>query len=108
MSWEIVYSDQARQDLRSVYEYIAFSLFEKSTAVQLYKDITAEINALDMMPKRYPLYHDEPWHSLGVHYLSVKDYLIFYHVDDEKERVSIVRIGYGGQDIGRFLSETSV
>ena len=30
MSWEIVYSDQARQDLRSIYdEYIAFSLLER-------------------------------------------------------------------------------
>ena len=107
MSWRAVYSDQAKQDLRSIYEYIAFSLLEKGTASQLYKEIVTEINSLDMMPKRYPLYHDEPWHSLGVHYLSVKDYLIFYHVDDDNEVVSIVRIGYGGQEIGRFLSEAS-
>lgn len=52
MSWRVVYSDQAKQDLRSIYEYIAFTLLEKGTAAQLYKDITAEINTLDMMPKR--------------------------------------------------------
>ena len=107
MSWKVVYSDQAKQDLRSIYEYIAFSLLEKGTAAQLYKDVTAEINALDMMPKRYPLYHDDHWASLGIHYLPVKDYLIFYHVDDDNEVVSIVRLGYGGQEIGRFLSEAS-
>ena len=107
MSWSIVYSEQAKQDLRSIYEYIAFSLLEKGTASQLYREIVMEINSLDVMPKRYPLYLDEPWHSLGVHYLSVKDYLIFYLVNDEAETVSIVRIGYGGQDIGRFLAETS-
>ena len=107
MSWSIVYSDQAKQDLQSIYEYIAFSLREKGTASQLYKEIVTEINSLDMMPKRYPLYHDERWASLGIHYLSVKDYLIFYHVDDDNEVVSIVRVGYGGQEIGRFLSEAS-
>ena len=106
MSWKIEYADQAKQDLRSIYEYIAFTLLEKGTAADLYKEIVTEINSLDMMPKRYPLYHDEPWNSRGVHFLTVKDYLIFYLVNDEAETVSIVRIGYGGQDIGRFLVET--
>ena len=107
MSWKIEYADQAKRDLRSIYEYIAFILLEKGTAADLYKAIVTEINSLDMMPKRYPLYHDEPWTSCGVHFLTVKDYLIFYLVNDEAETVSIVRIGYGGQDIGRFLAETS-
>ena len=48
MSWRVVYSDQAKQDLRSIYEYIAFSLLEKETASQLYKEIATEINSLDI------------------------------------------------------------
>ena len=48
---------------------------------------------------------DEPWHSIGLRFFPIDNYLIFYRTDEEKEIVSIVRIMYGGRDISRQLSE---
>ena len=51
------------------------------------------------MPMRYRLYDDEPWHSQGVRFFPVNNYLVFYLPDETKTTVHIVRIIYGGRDI---------
>ncbi len=106
MSMKTVYTCTARQDLREIYEYIAHTLLAPDTARSLTDRIMAEIRALEKFPERNPLYRDEPWHSQGVRFLPVKNYLVFYTVQNETETVSIARIMYGGRDISRQLEET--
>ena len=69
--------------------------------------IMKEIRVLDEMPLRFRLYEEEPWHSEGLRFFSVDNYLVFYLPDETKNTVSIVRIMYGGRDIRRQLSETA-
>ena len=92
MSMKIVYTLTARQDLREIYEYIAFTLLVPETARSLTGKIMADIRSLEAFPERNPLYKDEPWHSQGVRFLPVKNYLVFYTVNNEAETVSIARI----------------
>ena len=106
MSMNIVYTHTARQDLREIYEYIAFSLLASDTARSLTDRIMAEIRTLETFPERNPLYRDEPWYSQGVRVLPVKSYLVFYTVNNDAETVSVARILYGGRDISRQLEET--
>ncbi|QWT53291.1 type II toxin-antitoxin system RelE/ParE family toxin [Eubacterium sp. MSJ-33] len=105
MSFRIQFTSGARQDLRDIFEYIAFELLVPDTAKAQTKRIIDEIRTLDVFPMRYPLYEDEPWHSIGLRFFPIDNYLIFYRTDEEKEIVSIVRIMYGGRDISRQLSE---
>jgi toxin ParE1/3/4 len=105
MSMKIVYTHTARQDLREIYEYIAFTLLVPETARSLTGKIMADIRSLETFPERNPLYKDEPWHSQGVRFLPVKNYLVFYTVNNETETVSIARILYGGRDISKQLEE---
>ena len=106
MSMKIVYTRAARQDLREIYEYIAFTLLVPETARSLTDKIMAEIRSLEEFPERNPLYKDEPWYSQGVRFLPVKNYLVFYTVKSETGEVFIVRIMYSGRDISRQLDET--
>ena len=106
MSMKIVYTHTARQDLRDIYEYIAYTLLVPDTARSLTDRIMADIRSLEKFPERNPLYKDEPWYSQGVRFLPVKNYLVFYTVKNETETVSIARIMYGGRDIGKQLEET--
>lgn len=105
MSFRIQFTSGARQDLRDIFEYIAFELLVPDIAKAQTKRIIDEIRTLDVFPMRYPLYEDEPWHSIGLRFFPIDNYLIFYRTDEEKEIVSIVRIMYGGRDISRQLSE---
>ena len=66
-----------------------------------------EVRSLESLPERNPLYQDEPWHSQGVRFLRVKNYLVFYTVNPDADTVSVARIMYGGRNISRQLEETS-
>ena len=103
----IVYTKTARRDLREIYEYIAYSLLVPKTAQSITDLIMAKIRSLEKFPERNPLYKDEPWHSHGVRFMTVKNYLVFYTVQPESGTVSIARIIYGGRDINRQLEDTS-
>ena len=108
MSSEVIYSARARQDLRNIYEYISYDLLVPETATRQTRWIMKEIRLLDEMPMRHRLYDDEPWHSQGVRFFPVDNYLVFYLPDETKNTVYIVRIIYSGRDIKKQLSETTL
>ncbi len=108
MSFEVHYTVKARQDLRNIYEYIAYDLLVPETAARQAQRTMKEIEALNEMPMRYRLYDDEPWHRQEVRFFPVDNYLVFYLPDKAKHTVYIVRIIYGGRDIRKQLEETAI
>ena len=106
MSWNIVYSEQARLDLRRIYENISNELCVPDTAANQARRIMQRIRSLDDMPLRHHLYEEEPWHSMGIRFFPVDNYLVFYLPNETEEIVNIVRIMYGGRDIRKQLSNT--
>lgn len=101
----VIYTRRAQQDLKDIYEYISYSLLVPNTAQNIYRKIMQTANSLKDMPERFPLYKEEPWHSQGVHFVTVKKYLLLYTINSDKNEVYIVRVVYGGMDIDR-QSET--
>ena len=89
MKMKIVYTLQAQQDLKNIYEYIAYSLLVPDTARNMSRQIMQSVRSLETMPERNPLYKEEPWHSQGVRFIPVKNYLLFYTVNNETHTVSI-------------------
>lgn len=58
--YSIVYSPEAKNDLGSIYSYIAFDLKVPDTAEGQINRIRKEIRALDFMPLRYASVDWEP------------------------------------------------
>ncbi|MGD9475478.1 MAG: type II toxin-antitoxin system RelE/ParE family toxin [Eubacteriaceae bacterium] len=106
MIWGVVYSAQARQDLRNIYQYIAHELCVPETASTQTRRIMQKIRSLDELPLRFPICEIEPWHERGLRFVSIDKYLVFYLPVEADKIVNIVRIMYGGRDIRRQLSET--
>ena len=104
---KIVYTFKARQDLRDIYEYIAYTLLAPGAARNTSDRIMAAVRSLESMPERNPLYKEEPWHSQGVRFVPVRNYLVFYTVNEKTDTVSVARIMYGARDISRQLEETT-
>ena len=104
---KVVYTFMARQDLCNIYEYIALTLLAPDAARNTTDRIMATVRTLESMPERNPLYKEEPWHSRGVRFVPVRNYLVFYTVNKETDTVSVVRIMYGARDISRQLEETT-
>jgi len=105
-SWSVVYTGQAEQDLRDIYEYIAFSLLKPDTGKNQLRRIMAAVAGLSKMPLRHRLYDKEPWHSKGLRVLQVDNYLTFYLPVETRNTVVVIRIMYGGRNIETQLQQT--
>ena len=104
MIFNVEISQQADSDLRGIYEYIAFELQAPENASGQLDRLEKHILSLEQMPERFRRYEKEPWHSLGMRFISVDHYIIFYIPDMEKQVVSITRVMYAGRDIDTQLA----
>ena len=102
---KIVYTYRASQDLRDIYEYIAYTLLSPEVARGMAERIMDAIRSLASLPERNPLYREEPWHSQGVRLIPVGNYLVFYAVNTKSGAVTILRVLYAGRDISRQLED---
>jgi len=101
--YTVYYSPVAKDDLKSVYSYIAYTLLEKKTAADQTNRIRQEIRSLHVVPERYQLVDWEPWHQMRIRQIPVDHYIVYYRVDHKAQRVEIVRIFYGGQDVESII-----
>ena len=103
--FKVIYSPEAKDDLRSIASYILFELKAPLAAQNITSRIRNEIRSLEEMPERYPIVEWEPWASLRMHKVPVGKYLVFYTVDTDSSVVSVIRIFYGGRNIESLIQE---
>lgn len=95
---------QAEEQLREIVDYIRFTLQAPNTASKMLDTLAEEIYSLDQFPYRAPLTEEEPWHSQGVHRISVKNFLVYFWVDEAQKNVQVTGIIYGRRDQRHQLS----
>ena len=105
MSYRVVYTSMALDDLRAIYSYIAWTLRASDTAKKQVGRIRQEIRGLDEMPLRCPVVQLPDWDGPPIRRLLVDRYAVFYEVCQEAQRVTVDRIVYTGRDL-RDLSMT--
>lgn len=103
MTYEVIVTKEAEDDLRAIYEYIAFQLFAPDTAKGQINRLEKRIFGLEKLPERFRVYEKDPWRSRGVRVTPVDKYLIFYIPDKEKAIVTIIRILCSGMDVDKQL-----
>ena len=72
-------------------DYIEFVLKNPQAADHLLDTAEKQINALSLFPKKHPLAEDRILASWGVRFTQVNNYLAFYIVSDEDQRVTVIR-----------------
>ena len=104
-SWQVQIAKHAEDDLRCIYEYIAFDKLEPGIAKNLVLRIQKRINKLSNSPQSFALYQKEPWKSRGLRRVNSGNYAIFYIPNEEVRIVTVIRIMYGGRDIETILDD---
>jgi toxin ParE1/3/4 len=105
MIFGIEISAQADNDLRNIYEYIAYELQSPENAKCQLNRLEESILGLDQMPERFRTYEHEPWYSRGLRIMPVDNYCVLYIPNIEKAVVTIIRVMYGGRDIKTQLKK---
>ena len=103
MTYQIIYSPESLDDLRAIYSYIAFEKLAPENAAGQVDRIRQSIRSLDLFPERHTIVEWEPWASMGMHFLPVDNYIVYYLLDNNERKVSIVRIFYSGRDVEHLI-----
>lgn len=104
MIYQIQVTNYAENDLKNIYEYIAFTLLEPGTAAKQLVGIEKAILSLDKLPERFRLVGYEPWYSRGIRQMPVDNFIVFYVISTDEKFVSIIRVMYGRRDISKQLN----
>ncbi len=102
--YEVKISKQAEHQLKEIFQYISYTLQAPGTAEKMLDLLEKEILSLSSFPNRIPLTQDEPWHSQGVHKMVVKNYLVYFWVDENTQTVHITAVVYGRRDQKQLLA----
>ena len=94
-------TDEALNDMESIYEYIAEELLAPDTAMGQYDRIADAIETLDQMPERIKLMESEPERTRGLRRLNVDNYAVFFIIADDV--VIVTNVLYGASDIENRL-----
>ena len=96
--FNVNYTNIAESDLISILEYISTILKAPSAAENLLDEIEERIQTLEENPFLYPLAKDDYIHGCGIRHFLVKNYFVFYTVEESGKVVSIIRIVYARRD----------
>ena len=105
MKYMIDITAQAKSDLQSIYEYIAFELIAPENAAGQLDRLEESIMKLDYMPLRFKEYEYEPWKSRGLRIMPMDNFVVLYIPNEETGVVTIIRVIYGGRNIDELLRE---
>ena len=99
---------QAQEHLREIANYIAYTLQEPETAKRNVEILEKAILSLSDFPARVPLTPEEPWRTQGIHKLLVKNYLVYFWIDEHRKTVEIIGIIYARRDQRHQLSQLNI
>ena len=102
--YRIIITPDAIRDLAELRDYIANVLLAPDTALKYIQTIRREIGSLARMPARYKCVDQEPWHSRGVRKIIVKNFYVYYRIDDPAGAVYVLNVIYLRRDQLKALS----
>lgn len=96
-------SEPAENDLVDIVRYIASQLSAPISALNIMELLEEAMAGLSDMPQRCPLVADERLSQMGYRKLTIKNYVVFFTIDEKNKVVDVERILFGRRDWLRIL-----
>lgn len=94
--YDIVTTDTFIIDLFLIVDYITYKLCNVSAADRFRELVSNTIKSLETFPNRFPEYKN------GIRKVAVKNYCIFYFVDEQTQTINLLHILYQGMDTSKI------
>lgn len=103
MKYRVDISEPAEKDLIDIVKYIASQLSTPLSAYHMIEIFEESMASLSNSPQRCPLIADERLSQMGYRKLIVKNYIVFFSIDEKNKVVDVERILYARRDWLRFI-----
>ena len=105
MRYTVKITPHAVVQIQETIAYISKVLMVPETAKAWADHLEKEIGGLVLLPERNPLVDREPWKSRRIRKMTVKNFLVYYFVDKEKNTVWVTAVIYARRDQLNALKE---
>jgi plasmid stabilization system protein ParE len=102
--YKLVFAKRFKEDVKSSVDYIKHTLQAPIAAERLQAEIRKTYKIIRNTPLIYPIVPNDYLASMGFRFTMVKNYMLFYIIDNEK--INIVRFLYGHRDWINILRHT--
>ena len=99
-------TDIAEEDILSAARYIANELKAPAAANNLLDEIEKQEGILESTPNMYPFVSDDYLAGKGLKFVMIKNYIMFFTVDEDKKTVSVIRFLHSLRDWRSVLKGT--
>ena len=106
--YNVIILPEAQKDIRNIVLYISQELAAPQAALSLQEEFRNSILSLEKLPKRIKLVNEHPWKNKGIRKLHVKNYYVYFLVDDDEHTVKIIAVIYAGRDQYKHMTDRSV
>ena len=103
MSYTVVITDTAKQDLREIALWIAEQSKDIEIAKHFVNELKEKCKKLDRFPTTGSFPRDRVLKSAGVRFVTHKEYLIFYLIEEESRTVNVMAIFNAKKDYMRVM-----
>ena len=103
MSFQVKFTDTAKEDLRSIATYIADQSKDKTIAINFVNELKEKVKILENFPEIGAIPDDRIMKISGYRFLVYKNYLIFYHYIPKDETSYILAFFNAKRDYSRVM-----
>ena len=105
MSYTVRLTDTAKQDLREIAFWIAEQSKDREIAKRFVGELRETCKKLDTFPNAGANPKERGISSAGYRFTVLKEYLIFYLVDEEEKQVNVMAIFNAKKDYMRVMKK---
>jgi len=98
-------TEQAQEQMREIAHYIAFELKAPDAALHMLDSLETAIASLARMPNSIALTEEEPWHSFGIHKKIVRNFHVYFWIDEDTRKVQVTAVVCDRRDQVQQLSQ---
>ena len=100
----LIFSRLFDDDIDSIYQYIKENLEAPMAAENLMKEVKQKLEYLKEKPMVRPIIKDELIAALNLRAIKVKNYVVYYSVNEKRQTIRLVRFLYNKRDWINILS----
>ncbi len=98
-------SETAEQDLENIILYLRYNLAGDIIADKYKILFKQELKNLEDIAESMPILDEELTGHKNIRKVNVRNYIIFYTVDEENSKALVLRIGHAFMDWEKYLKE---
>ncbi len=103
--YRVEISEVAEQDLENIISYLRYNLAGDIIADKYKILFKQELKELQNVAGNMPILDEKLTGHKGVRKISVRNYIIFYIVDEENSKAFVLRIGHAFMDWEKYLKD---